>query len=200
MNRRSFLVGGVSAAALGGVTATYLGLQGSTELPQPMGPLHALDAVSFGVLAIFAGRVLNFEGADPVAVAHGVDSSLRYATPEARSDLGLVLGVLENALSGLVTRGQATLFSELSPEAQDEAIRRWGRSSILLLRAATAALRKLCLGVHYAPLSACAEIGYPGPQIKKSPAPQIVARAPLSSPWRPTVAPGRVGPAETENP
>lgn len=167
----------------GSAAATYLGLQSSTELPVPRRALASLDPVSFGVLAVFAGRILPFEGADPLEIAHGVDMSLRYATPEARSDMGLVLGLLENSLSGLLTRGQATLFSELSPEAQDEAIRRWGNSPVETLRAATNALRKLCLGVHYATLENARETGYAGPPLDKPEPSPMAARAPLSRPW-----------------
>lgn len=169
---------------MGSAAAAYLGLRGSTELPHPTGPLHSLDPVPFGVLVLFAGRILPFEGADPVAVAHGVDQSLRFATPEARRDLGLVLSVLENGLSGLVTRGSATLFSELSDVDKDEAIRRWGASPSPLLAGATNALRKLCLGVHYATLEHSAELGYPGPRIPKDEPKPIAAREPLSAPWR----------------
>lgn len=184
VNRRSFLRVGAGVGAAGSAAAAYLGFDSSSELPAPRRELDTLDPVAFGVLAVFAGRILAFEGAEALEVAHGVDQSLRYATPEARADTGLILGLLENALSGLLTRGQATLFSELTPEAQDLAIQRWGGSSIEILRAATNALRKLCLGVHYAVLENARDTGYPGPPLEKPEPPPIAARAALSRPWR----------------
>lgn len=179
--RRTFLRGAVASGATAGLAAGFLGFRSSETLPAPRGPLHVLDATSFGVLAVVAGRVLPFAGTDPVTVAHGVDASLRYATPEAQDDLRLALGVLENGLSGLLTRGSATLFSELDPAAQDAALRRWGDSPLALLRGATDAIRKLCLGQHYARLENAVATGYPGPPLDKPEPPPIAARAPLAS-------------------
>lgn len=181
MNRRSFLKGAAAAAGAVGLGGAVLGLRESEALPEPTSELHVLDPTSFGVLAVFAGRILPFAGADRMAIAHGVDASLRYATPEAQNDMGLVLGVLENGLSGLLTRGSATLFSELSPEDQDRAIERWGDSGVGLLRGATNALRKLCLGNHYALLANAQATGYPGPPIDKPEPPAITARGALAA-------------------
>lgn len=190
VNRRTFLTGTAVGGAAAAAAATYLGVQRATDLPRPTAPLDVLDDVSFGVLAVVAARVLAFDGADPVRVAHGVDQSLRHATPEAQAEFRLVLGVLENALSGLLTRGHATLFSALSPEAQDLALNRWGSGAIAPLRGAAQAMRKLCLGVHYAPLSAAAAVGYPGPSLKKPRPAPIESRQPLSPPWTPPARPG----------
>lgn len=165
--------------------AAYLGVSQGTALPVPRQALHTLEPVPFGVLALVAGRVLPFEGADPLEVAHGIDGALRYASPEAQHDLQLVLAVLENRLSGLLTRGSATLFSDLTAEGRDEALRRWGDSPVAMLRGATNSLRKLCLGTFYAPLAHAKAIGYPGPFFEKPPAPPIVANGPLSPPYVP---------------
>ena len=183
--KRSLLAGG--GVAVGG--AAYLGLDKGAALPDPRQALLVLEPVPFGILALVAGRVLPFEGADPIGVAHGVDGALRYASPEAQHDLQLVLAVLENRLSGLVTRGDATLFSELTPEGKDEALRRWGGSPVSALRGATNSLRKLCLGTHYAPLAHAKAIGYPGPLFDKPAPPPITATGPLSPPYVPKRAP-----------
>lgn len=185
--------GGATVAGAG-----YLGIQSGSALPAPTGPLHVLDAPSFGVLAVFAGRILPFEGADPIWVAHRVDGSLQYATPEAQADLQLVLGVLENALSGLLTRGQATLFSELTAEGKDLAIQRWGHSSVAMLRGATNSLRKLCLGNFYAPLENAKGIGYPGPPFSKPEPAPVTARGRLSKPYVTVAQAEPVAPEETE--
>jgi hypothetical protein len=194
MDRRTFLRRSFVAGTLATAGAAYLGLRKGTNLPVPTQPLFVLDAPSFGVLALFAERVLAFEGSDPVAVAHGIDAGLRFVSPEAQEDTRLILAVLENGLSGVLTRGSMTLFSELTPEGRDAAILRWGSSSVELLRGATNSLRKLCIGTHYASLAASRALGYPGPPIAKPEPPPITARGALSSmPWQPlpsAVAPG----------
>ncbi|MCK6547669.1 hypothetical protein L6R52_17595 [Myxococcota bacterium] len=186
MDRRTFLRRTLVAGAVASAGVAYLGLRSGTSLPAPRGPLFVLDAPSFGVLALFAERILAFPGSDPLTVAHAIDANLRFVSPEAQADTRLILAVLENGLSGVLTRGSATLFSELTPEGRDAAIERWGTSSIAMLRGATNSLRKLCIGNHYAPLAASKELGYPGPQLAKPEPPPITARGPLSSmPWQP---------------
>lgn len=184
VQRRSFLKRSLifGAAAVGG--GAYLGLQSNRELPRPTRQLHVLDPVSFGVLVRFAERILPLEPADPRWVAHEVDGALRYASPEAQADLRLVLGVLENSLSGVFTRFNATLFSELDADARDIAISRWGDSPVAMLRGATNSLRKLCLGAFYAPLGHAKAIGYLGPPFDKPRPKPIEARQPLSAPYR----------------
>ncbi len=137
------------------------------------------------MLALFAGRVLDFPGADPIRTAWLADGSLRRVSPEARADLRLGLALLENGLSGLLTRGSWRLFSELEDTAKDEAIRRWGHSDQNQLRGASNALRKLCLAVHYAELQNALATGYPGPPLDKPEPAPITARGAIAAPWRP---------------
>lgn len=183
MRRRTFLKRSLIVGVAAGGGATFLATRSSRELPSPTGPLHVLDEISFGVLALFAARILPIEAADPRRIAHDIDSSLRYTTPEAQADMRLVLGVLENGLSGVFTRYSATLFSELDDEGRELAMKRWGSSPVGLLRGATASLRKLCLGVFYAPLDNAKAIGYRGPIFEKPVPPPIEAREPLSPPY-----------------
>lgn len=184
MDRRTFIKRSLLATgAAGAAGAAALGFDESEALVPPRAPLHVLDETSFGVLVAMAARIVPVEGADPVQIAHDVDASLRYTTPEAGADTRLVLAVLENGLSGLLTRGSATLFSELTPEGRDEALRRWGDSSIAMLRGATNSLRKLCLGVHYASLEHARALGYPGPIFEKPDPGPLSARAAISKPF-----------------
>jgi len=192
--KRSLVAGGVTTVAGAG----YLGLSAGSALPKPRRWLTTLDEVPFGVLALVAGQVLPFEGADPIEVAHGVDEALRYASPEAQHDLQLVLSVLEYRLSGLLTRGGFTLFSELTPEGRDAALHRWGDSSVSMLRGATNSIRKLCLGTFYAPLEHARAIGYPGPVFEKPSPPPIVDDGPLSPPYVPKVKAAAEGEEEAQ--
>lgn len=182
------------AAGAGAGSVTWVGLRPGGPLPEPRAPLHVLDATGFGVLALLAGRILRGHGADPIEVAHQVDASLRYATPEAQGDTRMILGVLENALAGIFTRGQVEPFSRLAPQEKDAAIARWGDSRFGILRGAMGGLRKLCLASHYASLDAQKALGYPGPPIEPpSPAP-IEARAPLTSDTARIFSPPRTEP------
>lgn len=185
MHRRAFLKRSLIVGVAAGGGATFLATRKNRELPAPTGELYVLDDVSFGVLAVFAARILPIAPADPVQIAHDVDASLRYAAPEAQEDLRLVIAVLENGLSGVFTRGSATLFSELDAEGRDLAIERWSHSPVAMLRGATHALRKLCLGVFYAPVENAKAIGYLGPHWDKPIPWPIEARKPLSPPYQP---------------
>lgn len=187
MDRRTFVKRSLlSGGALGVAGTGYLGIRGNHSLAEPLRELYVFDDVSFGVMTAFAETVLALPTADPRQIAHGIDESLRYATPEARNDVGLVIGVLENSLSGLLTRGSLTLFSELTPEGRAEAIRRWGESSVSLLRGASNSLRKLCMGVHYAKMENAKELGYLGPPLSKPDPGPMEPRKSLSKPWTPS--------------
>lgn len=157
-----------------------MALRQSTELPRPVRDLSVLDSISFGVLVLVADRVVRPLD-DAQELAHRIDQSLQFAAPEVQREFEFVLRVLENSLSGWLLRGSAKLFSELSIEDREAALDRWGQSPIELLRGAMEALRKLCLGNHYAVLEAAKEIGYPGPSIPLKPTVPIGARKALST-------------------
>jgi hypothetical protein len=181
MQRRTLLKAGVAVGAVGAVGAlgaTGLALWPGDRSVTPRVPLVSLPETRFPVLVAVATRVLVGTSADPVEVAHAVDQTLAYATDEARKDLALALGLLENAFTGVLTRGQARPFTLLSAKAQDDALRAW-RDGVGDLRGAYHALRKLCLAAHYATPKAFAETGYGGPSLRQPEPPAIVARGPL---------------------
>ncbi|OGQ12024.1 MAG: hypothetical protein A2138_21560 [Deltaproteobacteria bacterium RBG_16_71_12] len=178
MKRRGFLklgiVGGVVLAA-GGTTIALLPGDRSVR---PRTPLAALTDAQFAVLAAVAARVMARTTADPVTIAHSVDSALRFAPPEVQHDLGLALGLLDNALVALITGRRPAPFTQLDEAAQDAAFHAWGGSRLALLRSAYQGLRKLCLAAHYATPAAAAALGYV-PSIAKPEPPPITARGPL---------------------
>jgi hypothetical protein len=180
MQRRSFLKKSLAGAVvLAVVGATGLALWPGDTSVRPQRPLVSLPERAFPVLVAVAGRVLKGTTANPVEIAHRVDDALRFSTPEARADLGDVLGLLENGLTGLVLRGQARPFTLLDESAQDAALLAWRDSRVGLLRGAYHALRKLCLAAHYATPSSWAEVGYGGPAIAKDEPPPIASTKPL---------------------
>ncbi|MEO1480662.1 MAG: hypothetical protein AAFU77_01055 [Myxococcota bacterium] len=190
--RRSLLAGGAVGVAGGG----YLGLRSSQSLAEPLRELFVLDEVAYGVLVAVCEPVLALPNVDAREIAHRIDESLRYATPEAQDDLGLVLGVLENSISGLLTRGSLTLFSELTAEGRAAAMRRWGDSPVALLRGASISLKKLAFGVHYAVMENAHEVGYPGPPFTPPDPGPIEARKPLYRPSAAVAEAANVEPAE----
>lgn len=164
MNRRTLLKRGLLGGALlllgGGGT---LALFPSKDGPPPSGPLLALDDKSFRVLVAIAARVVTAPGADPVAIAQGVDLVLSSAVPEARDDINKLLGLFENALPGFLFDFRVKPFTRLDPQAQDDVLEAWRRSKLALRRTGYQALRKLCLATWYANEASWAPIGYAPP-------------------------------------
>ena len=178
MKRRGFLKLGILGSALLAVAGTGIALIPGDRSARPRAPLMVLSDAQFAVLVALAARVLARTTADPMTVAHAVDSTLRHAPPEVQKDLGLALGLLDNALVALLTGRKPVPFTQLSEQAQDAALHAWGDSRLALLRSAYQGLRKLCLAAHYATPAAAAAVGYT-PSIAKPEPPAISARGPL---------------------
>jgi hypothetical protein len=180
VQRRSLLKTGV----LGGLALVVLGggglaLRSGDRSSKPKRALLVLDDAGYAILVAVAGRVLAGTTADPLEIAHRVDASLMRTTVEARRDFGRVLGLLENALPGLLLRHSPTPFTLLDEAGQDAALHAWRDSPVALLRGAYHALRKLCLASHYATVEAGPEVGYGGPSLNKPAVAAIEARKPL---------------------
>lgn len=146
--------------ALGGVGLAFYP---SKEVAVATKPLAALEARSFQVLVAIASRIVTAKGADPVAIAHGVDRLLSYALPETQQALHQLLGLFENALSGLLLDGRMKPFTRLSPESQDAVLESWRTSRIELRRNGYQALRKLALTAYYMEESSWGPLAYPPP-------------------------------------
>jgi hypothetical protein len=179
MQRRSFVKLSLAAAAAVVAGAGGLAVWPGDASVRPLRPLTSLPDRAFPVLVAVAGRVMQGTTANPVEIAHRVDGALRFATPEARADLGDVFALLENGLTGLLLRGQPTPFTLLDENAQDAALLAWRDSRIPPLRGAYHAIRKLCLAGHYATSSSWTEVGYGGPSIPVPAPPAIEAIRPL---------------------
>ncbi len=156
---RNGLVGG-GLLALGGVSLAFYP---SKEVGVPTEPLAALEARSFQVLVALVSRVVTAKGANPVAIAHGVDRSLSYALPETQEAINKLLGLFENALPGLLLDGRIKPFTRLSPESQDAVLESWRTSRIELRRNGYQALRKLALTAYYMEESSWGPLDYQPP-------------------------------------
>jgi hypothetical protein len=125
--------------------------------------LHVLDAKSFNVMASIAARVVTAEGADPVTITHTIDQALARAVPEAQHDIVQLLGLFENALTGLLLDGRFKPFTQLEGQAQDAVLLAWRYSRLVLRRGAYKALKNLCVTSYYRKEDAWHQTGYPGP-------------------------------------
>ena len=115
------------------------------------------------MLVAVAGRMVTAKGADPVAIAHAVDRTLMGATPEARADFARLLGLLENALPGLLLDARARPFTRLSAEGRDRVLEAWRDSRLSLRRSGYQALRKLCIASYYLDEASWGPLGYQPP-------------------------------------
>lgn len=187
--RRTFLkrglLGSTLLAAGGGA---FFALRPSDLGRAPRAALHVLDAKTFAVMAAVIERVVTAPDVDAIEIAHRVDVALRYLPVEGQKELKSALGLLENGLAGLLTRGSGTPFTRLSPEGRDAALHAWASSRVTLLRSAFDALRKLSLASYYASLEAGRAIGYAGPPFDKPDPGPISSRGALSPPFVPTPA------------
>lgn len=180
MERRQFLKRGL----LGGVLLGVGGVSGLALWPgdssaRPTRALAVISPSAFPVLVAVAARVVQGTTARPIEIAHRVDDALRFTFPEAQKDMNAVLGLLENAVGGLLLRGSAKPFTLLDGAQQDAALNRWRDSDLTVLRGAYHALRKLCLAAHYANAGSWAEVDYGGPTIPKPAPPPITATGSL---------------------
>lgn len=165
MDRRTFLKRGVIGGGVLLLGGAGLLAFPSGELARPTRALAVLAPRAFGVLAAIAKRVVTAEGADAVAIAHGVDDALRFANAQTQGDIGALLMLFESALAGAVFDARVMPFTRLSPEKQDAVLDAWRRSRVDVRRTGYSALKRLCLAAHYAEPENWSAFGYPPPLV-----------------------------------
>lgn len=163
-SRRSFLRTGLLGGALLAFGGLGLSFYPSKEMGVPTAPLLVLEPRAFQVLVAVASRVVTAKGADPIAIAQGVDRALSYALPETQKGLNDLLGLFENALPGLLFDGHVKPFTRLSAESQDAVLESWRTSRITVRRIGYQALRKLCLAAYYMEESSWGPLAYEPPR------------------------------------
>ena len=166
--RRSFLkVGllGTVVAALGGVG---LALRGALLRKIPAGGLKVLSEKEYSILAAVMDRICpdlgeKAPGAAALDIASKADEAFAKLDEGAQKEFKILLGVFESALAGFLFEGRLTPFTKLSPEDQDESLRRWGNSRIGFRRSGYQALRGLSGALYYGDPRMWKNVGYPGP-------------------------------------
>lgn len=167
MNRRSLLKVGLAGSALLALGGIGLGLRsGRPRVPQTT--LRALNPRAFDALAA-AAEVLVPGGdglptAHEVQVAEGVDEALAHCHPGVQKEMNQVLGLLENALSGLILDGRTQCFSACDAPTRLDILVSWQNADTAVLRSAFKAIHGFCSGVYWSSPLLAPHIGYPGPQ------------------------------------
>jgi hypothetical protein len=193
--RRLFQLGFGGALLLGfGGLALW---RRSGDRPIPAG-LKVLGPRDYSVLAAVAARVSPGGGgwptADDIGVAQNVDALLARMDPTTAGEILQLLGLLDNALGGLVMDGRIGTFVSASDDAQDRILAAWRDSSVTLRQTGFHALVGLCASAYYADPRTYAMVGYPGPpnygNFKPSSVkPSSVEPSSLKTPTGPTPAP-----------
>ena len=184
-DRRGFLKKGLLGTALLAVGgASFLATRGGKR-ETPPSPLLVLDVARFSIMVAVAEVVLPFDGVDAKNVAVRVDQSLSFAPSRVQSEITSALGLLENGLAGVFTRGQMTPFTLLAVPERALALNAWRDANVTLLRSAYHALRKLALAGYYSDLEKAKETGYPGPPFEKAPLWDLEATKAISPPFVP---------------
>jgi hypothetical protein len=163
MNRRSFLKTGLAGAGLLALGGTGLAFFPTRHTVTPLRALRVLDPRSFQVLAAVARRVVRDPGADPAAIAQGVDEMLTRLPVETQVDFRRLVLLFESALGGLLLDGRVRPFTRLSDEDQDAVLTRWRESRIAVRRVGYQGLKKICYIAHYVEPASWASVGFPPP-------------------------------------
>ncbi len=163
MNRRRFLKYGLFGGILLAAGGIGLAAWPTRRTYQPRRPLAVFTPREFSVIAAIAARTVGAPNADPVEIAHNVDTALTSQPIDNQRETRQLVGLFENALTGLLLDGQFGPFTTLSPEKQDAVLRSWCFSTLPVRRTGYTALRKLTQAGHYCDPKCWPQVGYPGP-------------------------------------
>jgi len=159
--KRGLLGGGI--LLLGG--AGFLGMRSTRRGKAPPRPLSVLGEDEYAVVEALAARIIApAKDAPPLdEVAWNVDQLLAAADPSAQKEVKQLIGLFESALAGFLFGGRITPFTRLEPDEQDQVLREWQQSRLLLRRTGFTALKTLALAGYYSFSSTWAYMKYPGP-------------------------------------
>jgi hypothetical protein len=166
--RRSFLGKGIAGAAVLAFGGAGAGLMlRRTRLRTPLEPLKVLSVAEYSVLAAVADRVIpagnGFPTPSEVHCAERADDLLAPAHPGALKELKQLISLFENALAGFIFDRRFAPFTQLGSEEQDQVLRQWRDSRVLVRRTGFKALKNLLCAAYYSSPAIYAAVGYPGP-------------------------------------
>lgn len=162
--RRTVLAGVVGVAVVGTVGGVALLAMPTVVRSGPA--LEVLDAVSASILAAVADVMCpggaGLPTATEVDVAGRVDALLASLHPGAAADLVSLLGLLENALFGLLLDGRPRTYTACDPAQQAAVLESWRTSRIPQRRTGYRALHGLVSGAYWSHPRVFPASGYPG--------------------------------------
>lgn len=173
--RREFLKKGMLGAlilAAGG--GTFLATR-RTRAALGLGPLQVLSPEEATVVLAVANRIVpervGFPRPLEVGVPRKVDALVAGLHPGTQKEIRRLLNLFESALAGALFEGQFRPFTASSPWEQDDRLRGWAQSRVVLRRSGYRALKKLVVATYYSSPETWRAIGYPGPPGAPPPVP-----------------------------
>jgi len=164
--RRSLLKIGISGALLLSVGGLGLSLRPTTMVTKPES-LKCLDQRQFSVLQAVAECMVAPSGSMPsvieLEVVQTIDGLLVELHPADRKQVLQVVGLLENALSGLLMDGRFQTFTGSDLAARRHILDGWRTSRLSVKRQAFLALHQLCVSAYWGHPRAYEFAGYGGP-------------------------------------
>jgi hypothetical protein len=158
------------AALLAAAGAVPLALRKTRLREMPKGrTLQFFTPAEYSIWAAVADRMLAEEkpsGAptpSQLDVAGRADAFLAPLPEKDGKDLKQLLALFDNALFSAVQGGPPRPFTAMSPQEQDDHIRRWQGSRLAIQRTGYEALRRLCCAMYFSAPETYASVGYPGP-------------------------------------
>jgi hypothetical protein len=163
--RRTFLRGLAFAASAAAAGTSLTGCAGYPEIPSE---LKFLDEKGFAVMSAFADRIIPSGGAYEVGakeacVVEFFDAFAATDYPEAQKDFKSVITLLEHG--PLFLQFSTKRFTEMTPDEQDEYLKRWETNDSALLKGAFTGIKKLCMMGFYTNELVWPHIGYDGPLV-----------------------------------
>jgi len=166
LQRRVFLkvgLGGAAALALGGLG---LGLRPTVYVPMK-GELICLNERQYAVLSAMADCIVSptpdMPSVEDLNVVQAIDGMLSDLHPEDTRQLLQAVGLLENALSGLLWDGRIHTFTGSSRLGRVQILDGWRHSRLSVKKQAYLALHQLCVAAYWGHPEAYRFTDYPGP-------------------------------------
>jgi len=165
-SRRQLVQRGLAGGALLGLAGVGVALQPGASLA-PEVQLHVLTAAQFNTLVALEDVVIPPSNLAPTArqvhTTENIDALLHSLDPLVGQEVGQVLGLLENPLTGLLLDGLPRPFSALTLAQRTRVFEGWRTSRFILRRTAYKALRGLVASAYFADPRTHVRMAYPGP-------------------------------------
>ena len=166
IDRRTLLKLGLASSALLAVGGVGLGMRPTVYVPAN-GPLTHLNARQYSVFYAMADAIVSptdeMPSIEGLAVVETIDEMLNELHPEDVAQLLQAVGLLENALTGLLLDGRFHTFTSASRAVRVEILDGWRSSRLSVKQQAYTAMHALCVAAYWGNPAAYLFTGYMGP-------------------------------------